>query len=110
MATNRQDTLDPALLRPGRFDRSIHFDLPSRKGRREIIDYYLGEKPSLGNVDTLRCWLDDEREEVLDRIDELVVKPVEGSGGYGIVFGPDATSEELNVLARKVRKPMKGLH
>ena len=74
----------------------------------EIIDYYLGEKPSLGNVDTLRCWLDDEREEVLDRIDELVVKPVEGSGGYGIVFGPDATSEELNVLARKVRLDPRG--
>ncbi|MGY3552877.1 circularly permuted type 2 ATP-grasp protein [Williamsia sp. R60] len=74
----------------------------------EIIEYYLGEKPSLGNVDTLRCWLDDEREEVLDRIDELVVKPVEGSGGYGIVFGPDATSEELDVLARKVRLDPRG--
>ncbi|ORM29119.1 circularly permuted type 2 ATP-grasp protein [Williamsia sp. 1135] len=74
----------------------------------EIIEYYLGEKPSLGNVDTLRCWLDDEREEVLDRIDELVVKPVEGSGGYGIVFGPDATADELNVLARKIRLDPRG--
>jgi uncharacterized circularly permuted ATP-grasp superfamily protein len=74
----------------------------------EIIEYYLGEKPSLGNVDTLRCWLDDEREEVLDRIDELVVKPVEGSGGYGIVFGPDATADELNILARKVRLDPRG--
>ena len=43
-ATNRKDDLDPALLRPGRFDRSIYFDLPSRSGRREIIDYYLGKK------------------------------------------------------------------
>jgi cell division protease FtsH len=43
-ATNRADDLDPALLRPGRFDRSIHFDLPSRSGRREIIDYYLERK------------------------------------------------------------------
>ncbi len=43
-ATNRADNLDPALLRPGRFDRSIHFDLPSRSGRREIIDYYLDRK------------------------------------------------------------------
>ncbi|HPY25413.1 MAG TPA: circularly permuted type 2 ATP-grasp protein, partial [Mycobacterium sp.] len=51
-----------------------------------IIQYYLGEKPLLANVDTLRCWLDEEREEVLDRIEELVIKPVEGSGGYGIVF------------------------
>ncbi|MEE4024692.1 circularly permuted type 2 ATP-grasp protein [Gordonia sp. PKS22-38] len=74
----------------------------------DIIEYYLGEKPSLMNVDTLRCWLDDEREEVLDRIDELVVKPVEGSGGYGIVFGPDATKAELNTLARKVRNDPRG--
>ncbi|WP_086536443.1 circularly permuted type 2 ATP-grasp protein [Gordonia lacunae] len=74
----------------------------------EIIQYYLGEKPSLQNVDTLRCWLPDECEEVLDRIDELVVKPVEGSGGYGIVFGPDATGAELDALARKVRNDPRG--
>jgi ATP-dependent Zn protease len=43
-ATNRAVDLDPALLRPGRFDRSIHFDVPSRAGRREIIDYYLDRK------------------------------------------------------------------
>src|SRR5581483_7149456 len=43
-ATNRAADLDPALLRPGRFDRSIHFDLPGRAGRREIIDYYLDRK------------------------------------------------------------------
>ncbi|PJK22503.1 hypothetical protein CSX11_11020 [Mycobacterium goodii] len=68
-----------------------------------IIEYYLGEKPVLANVDTYRCWLDDEREEVLDRIDELVIKPVEGSGGYGIVFGPDASPKELATIARKIR-------
>jgi cell division protease FtsH len=43
-ATNRRADLDPALLRPGRFDRSIYFDLPNRRGRREIIDYYLAKK------------------------------------------------------------------
>jgi cell division protease FtsH len=43
-ATNRAADLDPALLRPGRFDRTIYFDLPSRAGRREIIDYYLDRK------------------------------------------------------------------
>ena len=43
-ATNRASDLDPALVRPGRFDRSIHFDLPNRSGRREIIDYYLARK------------------------------------------------------------------
>ncbi|HNM95205.1 MAG TPA: circularly permuted type 2 ATP-grasp protein [Mycobacterium sp.] len=67
-----------------------------------IIEYYLGEKQLLANVDTLRCWLDDEREEVLDRIDELVIKPVEGSGGYGIVFGPDASEKELATVRKKI--------
>ena len=51
-ATNRAADLDPALLRPGRFDRSIYFDLPTRAGRRDIIDYSLGKKahdPELDN-------------------------------------------------------------
>jgi cell division protease FtsH len=43
-ATNRADVLDPALLRPGRFDRKLSFDLPSRAGRREIVDFYLAKK------------------------------------------------------------------
>ncbi|OBJ14121.1 hypothetical protein A5621_07605 [Mycobacterium colombiense] len=68
-----------------------------------MIEYYLGEKPLLANVETLRCWLDDEREEALDRIDELVIKPVEGSGGYGIVFGPEASAKELAAVAKKIR-------
>ncbi|HEX2038970.1 MAG TPA: AAA family ATPase [Acidimicrobiales bacterium] len=50
-ATNRKDDLDPALLRPGRFDRSIYFDLPSRSGRREIIDYYLAKKAHDADLD-----------------------------------------------------------
>jgi uncharacterized circularly permuted ATP-grasp superfamily protein len=62
----------------------------------------------LANVDTFRCWLDDEREEVLDRIDELVIKPVEGSGGYGIVFGPDASDKELAATAKKIRSDPRG--
>ncbi len=73
-----------------------------------IIEYYLGEKALLANVDTFRCWLDDEREEVLDRIDELVIKPVEGSGGYGIVFGPDASDKELAATAKKIRSDPRG--
>lgn len=69
-----------------------------------MIEYYLGEKPLLANVETYRCWLDDEREEVLDRIDELVLKPVEGSGGYGIVFGPEASDKELATMAKKIHE------
>lgn len=73
-----------------------------------IVEYYLGEKPLLANVDTFRCWLDDEREEVLDRVAELVIKPVEGSGGYGIVFGPDANERELAAIAKKIRSDPRG--
>jgi cell division protease FtsH len=43
-ATNRADNLDPALLRPGRFDRVLHFPMPSRAQRRELIDYFLARK------------------------------------------------------------------
>ena len=50
-ATNRAADLDPALLRPGRFDRSIHFDLPSRSGRREIVDYYIERKAHVPELD-----------------------------------------------------------
>ena len=52
-ATNRASDLDIALTRPGRFDRSIYFDLPSRAGRREIIDYYLDKKAHLPELDDL---------------------------------------------------------
>jgi cell division protease FtsH len=43
-ATNRKDDLDPALVRPGRFDRSIYFGLPGRSARSDIVAYYLGKK------------------------------------------------------------------
>ncbi|GAC1477188.1 MAG: hypothetical protein NVS1B12_11960 [Acidimicrobiales bacterium] len=50
-ATNRAADLDPALLRPGRFDPSIAFDLPGRSARREIIDYYLAKKAHTADLD-----------------------------------------------------------
>jgi len=43
-ATNRADNLDPALLRPGRFDRRLTFEAPTKAGRRDLIDFYLGRK------------------------------------------------------------------
>ena len=55
-----------------------------------------------------RCWLGDERAHVFDKLDELVVKPVEGSGGYGIVFGPDATARELNSLRKRIKNNPRG--
>ncbi|MGA3221720.1 MAG: AAA family ATPase [Acidimicrobiales bacterium] len=50
-ATNRASDLDPALLRPGRFDRTIRVDVPNRVGRREIIDYYLARKAHNAELD-----------------------------------------------------------
>jgi cell division protease FtsH len=50
-ATNRAGDLDPALVRPGRFDRTITVDLPNRAGRREILDYYLDRKAHDADLD-----------------------------------------------------------
>jgi cell division protease FtsH len=50
-ATNRKDDLDPALIRPGRFDRSIFFGLPGRQSRAEIVAYYLGRKSHAEELD-----------------------------------------------------------
>jgi ATP-dependent Zn protease len=56
-ATNRADNLDPALLRPGRFDRRLTFELPAKSGRREILDHYLERKSHSEELDT-----DDKRD------------------------------------------------
>ncbi|MEI5675633.1 MULTISPECIES: circularly permuted type 2 ATP-grasp protein [unclassified Nocardioides] len=77
-------------------DKLVYTYLP------DIIRYYLSEEPVLRNVDTWRCGEPDHREEVLDRLDELVLKPVDGSGGKGIVIGPRASRTELDELREKV--------
>ncbi len=74
----------------------------------DLIRYYLGEQPIIANVDTWRLEEDAAREEVLDRLDELVVKPVDGSGGKGIVIGPRATKEELDALRARVSADPRG--
>ncbi len=61
----------------------------------DIIRYYLGEEPLIDNVPTWRCMIPEERRYVLDHLDELVVKPANESGGYGIVIGDRATPEQL---------------
>lgn len=77
-------------------DKLVYTYLP------DLIRYYLAEEPVLRNVDTWRLGDPEARAEVLDRLDELVLKPVDGSGGKGIVIGPRATKEELDVLRIKV--------
>src|SRR5205814_1000002 len=50
-ATNRADALDPALLRPGRFDRRLYFDLPTKQGRRDLIDFFMERKAHAPELD-----------------------------------------------------------
>ena len=61
----------------------------------EIVRYYLGEEPILPNVATYRLEDPDQLAHVLEHLDRLVLKPVGGSGGYGIIIGPQASDEEL---------------
>ena len=74
----------------------------------DLIRYYLNEEPILPNVDTWRLEEPDALAEVLDRLDELVVKPVDGSGGKGLVVGPDASSSELEALRKRLIKDPRG--
>ncbi len=67
-----------------------------------LIRYYLDEEPVLRNVDTWRLGEPEALEEVMDRLDELVLKPVDGSGGKGIVIGPAASKPELDELRSRV--------
>ena len=74
----------------------------------DLIRYYLGEEPVLPNVDTWRLEEPDALAEVLDRLDELVVKPVDGSGGKGLVIGPDASKAELDELRTRLLADPRG--
>jgi uncharacterized circularly permuted ATP-grasp superfamily protein len=68
----------------------------------DLVRYYLNEEPLISNVHTFRLEEPDHLAEVIDRLDELVVKPVDGSGGKGIVIGPQASKAELDELRPKV--------
>jgi len=60
----------------------------------DLIRYYTGEEPLLPNVPTYRCHLPEERAYVLSHLDQLVVKPANESGGYGLLIGNRATPEQ----------------
>ncbi|GAA4764792.1 circularly permuted type 2 ATP-grasp protein [Stakelama sediminis] len=70
-------------------DKAIYSYMP------EIVRFYTGEEAKLPNVETWRCREPDSFKYVLDHLDELVVKLVDGSGGYGMLVGPTATKEEI---------------
>ena len=64
----------------------------------EMVKFYLGEDALLDQVKTYVCLRDDDRKFVLEHLDEMVVKPVDGSGGKGLVVGPRADGETLTRL------------
>ena len=68
----------------------------------DLIRYYLGEAPLLPNVPSYRCVEKDERDHVLDNLDQLVVKPANESGGYGMLIGPQATKRERERFRRRI--------
>jgi uncharacterized circularly permuted ATP-grasp superfamily protein len=69
----------------------------------EMIRFYLAEEPILQNVPTHICARDEDRRYTLDHLDELVVKAVNESGGYGMLMGPMSTAAQRAEFAAKVR-------
>lgn len=69
----------------------------------KIIEYYLSEDAILPNVPTYLCSDPKDREYVLSHLDELVVKPTNESGGYGILMGPQSSSAEREECAAAIR-------
>ena len=78
-------------------DKAIYSYMP------EIVEFYTGEKALLPNVPTWRCSEPDSLAYVLDHLDELVVKEVHGSGGYGMLVGPAASKKERAAFRAKLQ-------
>jgi uncharacterized circularly permuted ATP-grasp superfamily protein len=78
-------------------DKAIYSFVP------DMIQFYLGEKALLRNVPTWRCREPEALAYVLDHLGELVVKEVNGSGGYGMLIGPHASRAELDLFRQKLK-------
>jgi uncharacterized circularly permuted ATP-grasp superfamily protein len=83
-------------------DKAVYAYVPA------LIRYYLGEEPILPNVETYLLWDDEQRAEVSDRLDELVVKPVAESGGYGMLIGPAAGDAEIAEFRQRIDDDPRG--
>ena len=68
----------------------------------KIIKYYLGEEPVLPNVPTYLCAIAEDRRYVLDHLDDLVVKTVDASGGYGMLIGPASSREQRDAFRQRI--------
>ena len=78
-------------------DKAIYAYMP------KIIEFYMGEIPKLENVTTWLCSEEEQLNYVLEHLQELVVKEVHGSGGYGMMIGPAASKRELDKFRRKLK-------
>ena len=70
----------------------------------DIIEYYLNEKPIIPNVQTYLCSDPEQQDYILNHLEDLVVKPANESGGYGILVGPHSTEEERQKFAQCIKK------
>jgi uncharacterized circularly permuted ATP-grasp superfamily protein len=77
-------------------DKSTYVYVP------EMIRFYLGEEPILQNVPTWQLRKEEDCKHVLSRLSELVVKEVQGSGGYGMLVGPAATRDEIDAFRGRI--------
>jgi uncharacterized circularly permuted ATP-grasp superfamily protein len=68
----------------------------------KIIRYYLDEDPILPNVETYLCSVDSDRRFVLEHLEEMVVKTVDASGGYGMLIGTESTKEQREEFRRRI--------
>ena len=78
-------------------DKSIYPYVP------EMVRFYLGEAPLLANVPTWQCRIPKDLAYVVERLAELVVKEVQGSGGYGMLIGPEASKSELKAFRKRLK-------
>jgi len=78
-------------------DKAVYSYMP------EIIKFYLGEEPLLNNVPTWRCRQSDHLGYVLDHAEELVIKEVHSSGGYGMLIGPKADKATIAAFRTKLK-------
>jgi len=77
-------------------DKSTYVYVP------DMIRFYLGEEPILQNVPTWQLRKEEDCKHVLSRLSELVVKEVQGSGGYGMLVGPAATRDEIEAFRSRI--------
>src|SRR5215475_8505833 len=78
-------------------DKAVYSYMP------DIVKFFLGEEPILKNVPTWRCREPEHLSYVHDHLDDLVVKEVHGSGGYGMLIGPKADKAQLAAFRAKLK-------